>query len=605
MGMIGNTLAQGLISGANIQDGTVDTPDIKDSAVTAAKIASGVVTPAKMDFSAGTANGVAYLNGSKVLTTGSALTFDGTTLSNTGKFSKTRGSAGTTGTPVSEQAFVYTDGSALSGVYGVNAHLSTNATWLNFVVTNAAGSAFTAATIDASGSLLVGSATKQVAVSTPSFWTSSATAANGGIGFIPDYEGAGEHGLVSYSGNSTTFKNLNVEGNTVKFWTGSAGSTTERARIDSTGNVGIGTSTPVADSGWTTLTLKGTQGGELWFQDPSGTGTYTTSQGFVGSGSTALSMVAYGVSRVLSFGTVGAERMRLDVNGNLLLGTTTLTPITTGIANLNLGSTSATTTGGIAYQISGATAKAYDYVESNVRKLQTISGVSIAFIPAGTEAARFDSSGNFMVGTTLTYGTGGSLTGAFGGTTGSVNPKAVCWGQYSTNSGWPQYVGNWASSGTWGIGPHSGSSDSIVRIGFVNSAASTGVSWTGSYVNIYAGAYTNASDYRIKDNVTNVADGVLAKVMALRVINYNVIHQPDEDGDTPPVKDEVGFLAHEIQDHFPILVSGEKDAVDGEGNAQHQGVDYAKLSAYLAKAMQEQQAIIESLTQRITALETP
>lgn len=42
MGMIGNTLAQGLISGANIVDGTVDTPDIKDSAVTNAKIASGV-----------------------------------------------------------------------------------------------------------------------------------------------------------------------------------------------------------------------------------------------------------------------------------------------------------------------------------------------------------------------------------------------------------------------------------------------------------------------------------------------------------------------------------------------------------------------------------
>jgi hypothetical protein len=82
MGMIGNSLAQGLISGANIQDGTVDTPDIKDSAVTAAKIASAVVTPAKMDFSAGTANGVGYLNGSKVLTTGSALVFDGTSLKN-------------------------------------------------------------------------------------------------------------------------------------------------------------------------------------------------------------------------------------------------------------------------------------------------------------------------------------------------------------------------------------------------------------------------------------------------------------------------------------------------------------------------------------------
>jgi hypothetical protein len=81
MGMIGNTLAQGLISGANIVDGTVDTPDIKDSAVTAAKIANGVVTPGKMDFSAGTANSVPYLNGSKALTTGSAITFDGTSFS--------------------------------------------------------------------------------------------------------------------------------------------------------------------------------------------------------------------------------------------------------------------------------------------------------------------------------------------------------------------------------------------------------------------------------------------------------------------------------------------------------------------------------------------
>jgi hypothetical protein len=78
MGMIGNSLAQGLISGANIQDGTVDTPDIKDSAVTAAKIASGVVTPAKMDFTGGTANGLLYLNGSKVASSGSDLVFDGT-----------------------------------------------------------------------------------------------------------------------------------------------------------------------------------------------------------------------------------------------------------------------------------------------------------------------------------------------------------------------------------------------------------------------------------------------------------------------------------------------------------------------------------------------
>lgn len=48
MSYIGNSLAQGLISGANIQDGTVDTPDIKDAAVTTGKIADSSVTTAKI-----------------------------------------------------------------------------------------------------------------------------------------------------------------------------------------------------------------------------------------------------------------------------------------------------------------------------------------------------------------------------------------------------------------------------------------------------------------------------------------------------------------------------------------------------------------------------
>jgi hypothetical protein len=42
--------------------------------------ASGLVGPEDLDLSSGTANGVTYLNGSKVLTSGSALTFDGSSL---------------------------------------------------------------------------------------------------------------------------------------------------------------------------------------------------------------------------------------------------------------------------------------------------------------------------------------------------------------------------------------------------------------------------------------------------------------------------------------------------------------------------------------------
>jgi hypothetical protein len=53
----------------------------------------------------------------------------------------------------------------------------------------------------------------------------------------------------------------------------------------------------------------------------------------------------------------------------------------------------------------------------------------------------------------------------------------------------------------------------------------------------------------------------------------------------------------------PHCVTGEKDAVDADGNPKYQGIDVSFLVATLTAAIQEQQALIETLTQRITALE--
>jgi hypothetical protein len=64
-----------------------------------------------------------------------------------------------------------------------------------------------------------------------------------------------------------------------------------------------------------------------------------------------------------------------------------------------------------------------------------------------------------------------------------------------------------------------------------------------------------------------------------------------------------GFIAHELAEVIPDCVSGEKDAVDENGKPQYQGIDVSFLVATLTAAIQEQQALITTLTDRITALE--
>jgi len=106
-------------------------------------------------------------------------------------------------------------------------------------------------------------------------------------------------------------------------------------------------------------------------------------------------------------------------------------------------------------------------------------------------------------------------------------------------------------------------------------------------------AYNTSSDYRLKENITPMT-GALPKVAALKPCTYTW----KVDGSAGQ-----GFIAHELAEVVPGCVSGEKDAVDAEGNPQYQGIDTSFLVATLTAAIQEQQAIIESLTARVVALE--
>ena len=107
-----------------------------------------------------------------------------------------------------------------------------------------------------------------------------------------------------------------------------------------------------------------------------------------------------------------------------------------------------------------------------------------------------------------------------------------------------------------------------------------------------ATAYNTSSDYRLKENVTPVTDGI-TRLQQLKPSRFNFIADPAKTVD--------GFLAHEVQTVVPEAITGEKDAVDDEGNPLYQGIDQSKLVPLLTAALQEAVAKIKSLEARLTA----
>jgi hypothetical protein len=143
-------------------------------------------------------------------------------------------------------------------------------------------------------------------------------------------------------------------------------------------------------------------------------------------------------------------------------------------------------------------------------------------------------------------------------------------------------------------------------LGLVN----TGTTGTRYFTQFYAGAtptntggistadgtttvYATSSDYRLKENISPMT-GALATVAQLKPVNYTW----KATGHSTQ-----GFIAHELHAVVPECVVGEKDAVDADGNPVYQGIDTSFLVATLTAAIQEQQALITQLTTRIAALE--
>ena len=285
----------------------------------------------------------------------------------------------------------------------------------------------------------------------------------------------------------------------------------------------------------------------------------------------------------IAFAEGGVEAMRLDASGNLGLGVTpsaygtNFKAIQIGLAG-NVASQTGARTIEItsnAYNNSGwkyqATDKAtlyyqYDGGHAWSTAASGTAGNAITF----TQAMTLDSSGNLLVGTTTSSG---KITSS-SASTAALSAIISSTSQLTTVGLNIQKADNNSTTSNW-------FQAFTINAGAIGSGLITA---NGAS----AAAFGAFSDSRLKENIVNLPSQ-LDNIMALRPVEFDYIESMGGGH-------QIGFIAQEVQAVFPDLVSADP-------NGMLTLTDMNKNDARLIKAIQEQQAIIESLTQRITALE--
>jgi hypothetical protein len=483
--------------------------------------ASGDVT-----LSGGTANGVAFLNGSKVLTTGSALTFDGTNFATTGS---------ATGTQLIVSGPQLTDGQI---------RLSNTTTRASG---NKYGIRFADSTFETNASIYAEQNSSGNNVAALVFGVNAGT---GGAGLTSAPEGMRLTSTGLGIGTSSPAYKLDVRGV-------SASVQTRAAALNSflgepiTGGVGV-----VNDTNSLVLKVANTAGGN--------TAGVSIAALLEASASNKTAMV---FSADDSSGTLVA-RMRLDSSGNLGLG---VTPSAwgSGFRGVDLGGNSALYdfTDGTNVQSNlycngyvnsssqeiyktSATASAYRQIQGSHRWYTAPSGTAgdaISF----TQAMSLTAAGTLLVGKTSSDG---GVVGVEARADGSI----------------------WSAV--------SASTDAVSTLNTYSTGAGAFRFYVGMGGTVYATSttITAISDQRLKENIRDLDDG-LATVMALKPRKFDW-----KAGKGKDIKGDRGWIAQEFEQVFPDMIEEWKDPAP-EGEEPYKAVN-ANLIPTLVKAIQELKA---------------
>ena len=205
---------------------------------------------------------------------------------------------------------------------------------------------------------------------------------------------------------------------------------------------------------------------------------------------------------------------------------------------------------------------------------------------AETERIRIDSDGTLCIGTTSDHGTGDVIS-----VSGAAHIMEI---QNTSTAGHRTITLKHARAS-------GGTSAEQIVFEEAGGGAVGSIQSTGS-----ATSYNTSSDYRLKENVTAISDGI-TRLKTLKPSRFNFKADAETTVD--------GFLAHEVT-AVPEAITGTKDAVvtqamidAGEYTADkldqeiHQGIDQSKLVPLLTAALQEAITKIETLETKVAALE--